>query len=35
LGAWLGHRGIVRTKLPHYAAIGMVEVRYERRKDDE
>ena len=31
LGAWLGLRSIVRTKLPHYAAMGMIEVRYDYR----
>ena len=31
LGAWLGLRTIVQTKLPHYAAMGMIEVRYDYR----
>jgi len=35
LSAWLGVRSIVQTKLPHYAAMGMVEVRYERREPNE
>ena len=31
LGAWLGLRTIVQTKLPHYAEMGMIEVRYDYR----
>ena len=31
IAAWLGLRTIVQTKLPHYAAMGMVEVRYDHR----